>query len=214
MEGGFSELRYLLVTHAHTDHFYAHDFVLHGYKYAHPSLPDLEIYGNQEVKEVFEESVRREMRQEVAKSLKIHTVSAFTSFEAGEYHAVPLKATHTSQDPFVFLLEKNGKRYLHLTDTGELPEESVQYVIKSGKRLDCITFDCTFLWEQAGNRHMGLKENMALFSRLKEAGVADSNTLKVITHFSHNSHPTEEALARAQREFGVIPAYDGMTIEF
>ncbi len=48
----FSALQYLLVTHSHMDHFYAHDFILRGYKYAKLAAPVLEIYGNEEVRAV------------------------------------------------------------------------------------------------------------------------------------------------------------------
>ena len=47
------KIKYLLITHSHMDHFYAHDFVLRGYKYAR-ALEPLHIFGNGEVREVFE----------------------------------------------------------------------------------------------------------------------------------------------------------------
>ena len=115
----------------------------------------------------------------------------------------------------MYLVEKDGKRVLHLTDTGVLPEESISFLASLQKHIDLITFDCTFLWEAAdpGARHMNLAEDMRTFGRLAACGVADSTTKKVITHFSHNSAPSEEALARAQKEYGVIAAYDGLTLE-
>ena len=83
------------------------------------------------------------------------------------------------------------------------------------KRVDLITLDCTFLWDKTepNARHMGLDEVSCTVGKLERAGVADENTKKVITHFSHNSSPTMEAVARAEREFGFIAAYDGMTLE-
>lgn len=57
----FSAIRYLLVTHSHMDHFYAHDFILRGYKYAaEMAAEELTIYGNREVCDVFRECTRRE----------------------------------------------------------------------------------------------------------------------------------------------------------
>ena len=52
-------VRYLLVTHSHMDHFYAHDFILRGYKYAAGISSKLQIFGNEEVKKVFDECTRR-----------------------------------------------------------------------------------------------------------------------------------------------------------
>ncbi len=206
-------IRYLIVTHAHTDHFFAQDFVMRGYKYARELAP-LEIYANREVCSVFEEGTRREMRREVAATISLHELRAFEPVSFGSWRAVPLRANHTSENPFVYLLEKDGKRILHLTDTGYLPEEDFLFLEREKKPFDLITFDCTFVYDEVSEsaRHMGIRENAMIFTRLKEAGLATDRTIKVLTHFSHNSAPTEELLSRAEKEFGAIAAYDGMSI--
>ena len=210
-----SAVRYLLVTHSHCDHFYAHDFVLRGYKYAkNMTSPALHILGNADVLSVFSESVRREMRPEVENTFSFTCLKAFSPVSFGDWTAHPLKAMHSSSEPFVFFLEGKGKRILHLTDTGPLPEESYSYLGRAGAPCDLVTLDCTFLYDDAphSTRHMGVKENAELLRRLCEMGLVDGHTRAVITHFSHNSEPTEEKLRRAEGELGVIAAYDGLTI--
>lgn len=208
------KIRFLLVTHSHMDHFYAHDFILRGYKYAR-GLSPLDIYGNAEVLEVFGECTKREMREDVRSLIRLHELRAFEPVLFGEWRAVPLKAKHSSKDPFVFLLEKRGKRILHLTDTGFLPEEDFLYLEKEGKPFDLITYDCTFLYDPASEnaRHMGIFENKTIYERLKATGLVTSDTKHILTHFSHNSVPTRENLARAEQEFGAVAAYDGMRLE-
>lgn len=212
-----SAIRYLLVTHAHMDHFYANDFVLRGYKYAiGMTAPTLDIYGNAEVLEVFRESTRRELRAEIKDTIFLHEIGAFERISFGEWRVNTLKARHSSQEPLLFLIEKGGKRILHLHDTALLPEEDYTYLQKSGgNAVDLINFDCTFLWDDVSPnaRHMGLKENAAVCRRLEEIGLADGRTKKVITHFSHCNRPTQERLDRAEEEYGFIAAYDGMTLE-
>lgn len=212
----FSAIRYILVTHSHMDHFYASDFILRGYKYAvNPVSPSLDIYGNAEVLEVFEESTRREIRPEVKESIRLHELKHFERARFGGYTVHALKAQHSSREPLVYLIEKGGKKVLHLTDTGRLTEESFTYLKNlRGAPLDLVTLDCTFLWGETkpDARHMGLDENMRTLASLAEIGLVDGHTKKVITHFSHNSAPSEEALARAERAYGVIAAYDGLTL--
>lgn len=210
-----SGVKYLLVTHSHMDHFYAHDFILHGYKYAHAMTePQLSIYCNEETAQVYDESVRREMREDVGRSVTVHTVRPFERFSFGGWAVCSLKAQHSSRDPLLFLLEKEGKRVLHLTDTGRLPEETYDYLASAGGRVDLVTLDCTFLDRPSeSTRHMGLEENKLTMERLRSMGLADGDTRFVITHFSHNSRPADALLARAEREYGVIAAYDGMTLE-
>ncbi len=212
-----SAVKYLLVTHSHMDHFYAHDFILRGYKYAAGMTePILRIYGNQEVMNVFRECTKREMKPEVIGHFELCSVGAFEEISFGEYRVYSLLAQHSSEEPLLYLIEKGGKRVLHLTDTGRLPDDSVRYLAEiGGAPADLITFDCTFLFAPTDPfaRHMGLDENVRTFDRLKEIGLADGHTKKVITHFSHNACPSPAALARAEREFGVIAAYDGLEIE-
>lgn len=213
-----SALKYLLVTHSHMDHFYAHDFILRGYKYAHsPASPVLEIFGNREVNEVFAECTRRELRADVAEHIVLREVRAFEPFSFGEYRVHALKARHSSSDPLLYLVEKGMKRYLHLCDTGTLPEEDYAYLqAVGGAPADLVTLDCTFLWDKTSEnaRHMGVKENEETLARLGEIGLIGGNTKKVITHFSHNSAPLAENVKRAEERLGATAAYDGLTLEF
>ena len=209
-----NEIKYVLVTHSHMDHFYAHDFILHGYKYAY-GAGRLDIYGNAEVLKVFEECTRRELRADVGQTVALHEVKAFEPVFFGKWRVTPLPARHSSESPLTYCLEKDGKRILHLTDTGYPPEENFEFLQKAGgKPFDLITFDCTFLFGTGSDRHMTIEENEKIRTRLTRLGLADGNTRCVITHFSHNAEPTAEKLRRAEREYGVIAAYDGMTLEF
>lgn len=208
-----SNLAAVLVTHSHMDHFYAHDFILHGYKYAY-GAGRLDIYGNAEVLKVFEECTRRELRADVGQTVALHEVKAFEPVFFGKWRVTPLPARHSSESPLTYCLEKDGKRILHLTDTGYPPEENFEFLQKAGgKPFDLITFDCTFLFGTGSDRHMTIEENEKIRTRLTRLGLADGNTRCVITHFSHNAEPTAEKLRRAEREYGVIAAYDGMTLE-
>lgn len=124
-----SAVRYLLVTHSHMDHFYAHDFILRGYKYSSPLPAPLHIFGNEEVKRVFDECTRREMRPDVLENIRFSVVRPFEPFSFGDYTAVALKAQHSRTEcALLYLVEKCGKCYLHLTDTGRIPRESLDYL--------------------------------------------------------------------------------------
>ena len=219
----YSKLQYLLITHSHMDHFYAHDFVLRGYKYCAPLSAPLTIYGNAEVKKVYEECTRRELREEVAENIHVQEVFPFVPFRFGreeEYEAVPLLAQHsTAERAYVYLIEKQGQTYLHLTDTGRLPQETLDYLARrfsKKNKVDFVTFDCTFLFRCAGqvSRHMGLGDNLAMQREFERLGIADGHTRYAITHYSHNNAPLKENLDRAQREYGYLPTYDGTVVEF
>ena len=60
---------------------------------------------------------------------------------------------------------------------------------------------------------MGLADNVAMRDELLHRGVVGEKTKYVVTHFSHNSAPLKENLQRAEREFSVQAAYDGMKVK-
>lgn len=217
-----TKMKHLLITHSHMDHFYAHDFILRGYKYTtEPSLP-LTIYGNDEVIKVFEECTRREMKDSVAPNYTLKRVSAFQPFTIEDrYTVTPLLAQHSkTEEAFLYLIEKGDKAYLHLTDTGRLPKATLDYLERhfkdSGRMVDFVTFDCTFLRHTAGevSRHMGLEDNKAMQTEFLRRNIANEHTRYAITHFSHNGVPFSEKLYEAGEEYGYIPAFDGLCLEF
>ncbi len=212
-----SAIEHLLVTHSHMDHFYAHDFILRGYKYASEmTAPILHIYGNEEVGKVFLECTRREIREDVKESLPMSVLKPFLPQKIGGYTVTALPAVHSKVErAYLYLIERGERSYLHLHDSG-LPEASVfSYLKDRGVKLGLVSLDCTFIdtHSSTSGRHMGLDENKAVKERLLLDGVADENTKFVITHFSHNSAPLTARLKPIEKEYGVIAAYDGMSIE-
>ncbi len=210
-----SAMRYLIVTHSHIDHFYPQDFILRGYKYADKERQPLTVYGSHEVLEIFREGTRREIKQSVQKNFTLVEIFPFQPFTCGEYRVTPLLANHGAlENPFVYLVEKGEKRYLHLTDTGRLPRATLDYLEDYGKPFDLVTFDCTFLNGVGGAnaRHMGLEDNRAMQEEFSRRGLVNEKTKYAITHYSHNSAPLKENLQAAGEKYGYIPAYDGMRV--
>lgn len=212
-----SAVETLLVTHSHMDHFYAHDFILRGYKYASEiAAPELHIYGNEEVASVFAECTRREMREDVRENISVTTMEPFIEYDIGGYTVTAFPAVHSQTErALLYLIEKGNKAYLHLFDTGMPPSEVFSRLKDKGKKVNLVSLDCTFVDKPSSSiRHMGLAQNAEVMARLKSDGVADDSTKFVITHFSHNSEPFTERLKSFERAYGVIAAYDGMTIDF
>lgn len=212
-----TDLKYLLVTHSHMDHFYAHDFILRGYKYARVNVPQLQIYGNEEVLKVFSECTRREMKPTVAPNVVLHKISPCQVFTVGEYRVITVPAQHSDKEECIlFYIERNGKGYLHLYDTGRIPERAFEFLAQNRAKANLVAIDCTFLEYTAGekSRHMGIEDDMAMKEKLLKAGIIDNNTQIVITHFSHNGNPTRAHVNEVAQKYNVTAAYDGLEIDF
>ena len=213
---GTADIEYLLVTHSHMDHFYAHDFILRGYKYAELQTGKLSIYGNGEVGKVFKECTAREMKPEVEKFINFTQIKPFTVFNAGEYRVIAIPAVHSKEeDCLLYYIEKGGKGYLHLYDTGNVTDEAIEFLKSNGANAGIVAFDCTFAEKSGGlvSRHMGICDNMQIKQKLEKSGVVGDNTKYLITHFSHHSNPLRENLKKLEEEYKVIAAYDGLEIE-
>ena len=135
---------------------------------------------------------------------------------AGAYRILPLKANHDpASSPVIYAVESKGKRMLYAHDTGVFPEETFSAIASFG-RFDFISFDCTGCLGLGGdwrNGHMSLKTVKEVFARLCALGAADENTVKVLSHFSHNGGQTYDEMAAAEEE-GYIVAYDGLEMSF
>lgn len=207
----------LLVTHSHTDHFYAQEFVNRGYKFASGiKRPVLDIYGNAEVRSVFEEGTHRELRAEVAAGLRFHTIAPYASFCAEGYEIVALPAAHTPKEQaLLYAVSRGGKTLLYMNDTGLPKEEFYVFLAERGIRADLVSLDCTQADgpKSSSGRHMGFAENELVRDTLRRYGIVRENTKYVVTHFSHNSAPFRDRLASEAKARGFVAAYDGLTVE-
>lgn len=213
----FSNLKYLLATHSHMDHFYAHDFILRGYKYAEFSEPVLKIYGNSEVKKVYDECTAREMKPEVAPNIQLTVIKPYQVLTVGKYRVITLPANHSKEeDALLFYVESEGKGYLHLYDTGRICSEAFDFLYENGAKAELVCFDCTFVEQTGGDfaRHMGIGDDMLMKNELLKRGIIDERTKLIISHFSHNSNPVRSNLKRIENKYGVMAAYDGLLLTF
>lgn len=206
----------LLVTHSHTDHFYAQEFVNRGYKFASGIRSrTLDIYGNAEVLAVFGEDTRREMRDQVRENIRLHECKPFQRFEAAGYEVFTLPAVHTPKEEALLYCIRREKTLLYLNDTGFPQEEVFRFLREKDIRADLVSMDGTFADDPTphSNRHMDFSDNVRLRETLFSYGIADKNTRFIVTHFTHNSFPFRDRIGAVAAGYGFLAAYDGLEIE-
>ena len=212
-----SSVRSILVTHSHTDHFYAQEFVNRGYKFASDmACETLDIYGNAEVLSVYEEGCRREMRDSVREHIRTHCIRPFARFHTGEYEVFALPANHTpKEEALLFGVRKGNRALLYLNDTGGLEEECFHFLAEYGFQANIVSMDCTFADDTRphSERHMGFPENGKLRTKLLAYRLVCSDAKYYVTHFSHNSAPFRSRIAEEAERRGFIAAYDGLELE-
>lgn len=205
------KVKYLFVTHAHSDHFYPNDLSFRDGCYAHyPEVESLQVFSGKAVGEALKDNPH------VSKNVFFNELEAFKPVKLKEYTVTPFPARHMLETDALFYLIQGEKTLLYAHDTGYFYDEVFEYLEKNRIRIDFATFDCTNVdlpISDAGT-HMGIPNIMRVCQRLEQIGAIDEKTVKVINHFSHNANPIHHKLEERMAGTGFLVAYDGMTVEF
>lgn len=212
-----SKIDSVLITHAHMDHCYPQEFILHGAPFAHKmTRPVVTVYGNSTVEKTFKEYTRAEMRPDIAPTAPVSAIKPYDNFDTvSGYNVTALPAKHTvDEDCLIYSISKNGKTVLLFNDSGILPEKAYDRMAETGSRFDLVSFDCTYGHARHGEgRHMGTLDAADEREKMAARGLVHANTKYVLTHFSHNCLLSHAELERREKELGFIVAYDGMVVE-
>lgn len=212
-----SAVHTLLVTHSHSDHFYPAELMCRGGCYAHSmTVPELSIYCNQAVWDVFCQTAALDPEPEVEKLLHFHLAQPFQPFQAGPYTVTPLPARHRpTEQALIYLIERDGKSLLYGHDTGRLFPEVYDFLKKRGRPLDAISLDCNGGPFENGEEgcHMGLPDVAIVQQKLLAVGAAGPDTQFLLNHFSHNGGLLHHELEARAAQLGMQVSYDGMTVE-
>jgi phosphoribosyl 1,2-cyclic phosphate phosphodiesterase len=206
-------IRHCLVSHPHSDHFYASDlgFIRKGYS-APPKDWKLRIYSGSETVDAVNKCAEGSGDQ-----LEGIALQPFTPTQVGRYTVTALNARHGTHHPLVYVISDGSRTLLYGHDTDVFFEETWQYLAASGLKLDLVTMDCTGgAHEDLPYRgHMCLGRNIEFRSRLLACGVASPSTQFVCNHFSHNGLlACYDDFAPLAAKEGFLTSFDGMEITF
>ncbi len=203
------KIKYLLVTHSHSDHLYPRDlFNRHGC-YAHDMRSP--------VLEVFCSSVSAERIGGGMGNVNINVIKAFDVVEFGSYRVTALPARHAAgTEALNYIIENDGKTLLYAHDTGYFLDETFDHIEKSGIRFDMLSLDCTNVDIPIADTgsHMGFPNINRVVEKLHSLGAVDKDTVICVNHFSHNGNPLHSHLCERAAEYGYLTSYDGCEIEF
>lgn len=204
-----------IITHSHEDHLYPVEIFARkeGFSYRKTEEP-LVFYSGKSGYDMLCGCINKYGVKDYQVQAK--WVKPFESFETEGYTVTALNASHDPKtNPYVYIVEKDGKRLLYAHDTSDFPKETWEYLEKYGKVFNLVSLDCT-----EGDKpinyvgHMNLERCMAMRDRLCELSLADKNTKFVLNHFSHNGgNVLYEEFCSVAQKVNFIVAYDGLTVE-
>jgi len=194
-----TRLRHVLLTHAHPDHC-APAFLLFR---AWVSDAPLDVLGPPEVVEQARMWVAPDspVRFVAVAPGERHTLGAYDVRVHAAAHGVPGSCV-------LYDVTGPGGRVLYATDTGPLPDATVQAV--AGARFDAVLLEETFGDHVThGTDHLDLRTFPDQLRRLREAGAVTRGTDVVAVHLSHRNPPD---LAARLAPWGARVVPDGTTL--
>lgn len=203
-------IRNILISHSHGDHLYVNDIGPQRYKIEEQDVLPLHIYSNNEVLNAIKHSWHSLCENGF---LQLHETKVGTTVSLGEYKVTVFRSQHIAmEESMVYLIEKDGKKYLHLYDTGEGVDGVVFYLQEQGITVDAVAMDSTYgLIEREYFGHMNLNQVIRLSERFRKIGVFTPSTQICATHICHWGGSYKDLQEKAS-EHGIRIAYDGMEI--
>ncbi len=212
-----SAIKYLLITHPHSDHFAPNELCLRQGAYAHnPTSEKLILAGPQSVIDTYEKYYSGYADEKKSPSVETVVLENYKTYSLGQYQVTPIRAHHMDdQKASCYHIFDGEKHLLYLHDTGTLFDDAFEYLENSGVTFDMVTCDCTFVALEHGDwGHLGLDTCKELKEKFLEKGIIDGHTVLCINHFSHNGILVHDELVPVAEKHGFLTAFDGMEVEF
>ena len=200
------KIKYLLITHSHTDHLYREDI-------GRRTAPDAHELRNPVLK-LLCSAYTYQTFQKLPQMVDFTVLQAYKTAEVGNYRITPLPARHAAgKEAFIYIIESD-KTLLYAHDTGYPFDEVFDYIEKSKTVFDMISLDCTNVDIPITDEgsHMGFPNNERVIKRLEQIGAVTEKTVKYVNHFSHNGNPLHHLLENRAAQIGCHVSFDGCSI--
>lgn len=211
-----SAVKRVFITHSHMDHCYPQEFCMRGGPFAKDmTAKKVEVYGNSKVCEMFKSDTAREIRPAVREGIDLMVLRPYDEVTSGDMRIIALPASHTvGEECLVYYIERGGNGVLLMNDTGVLDEQVYIRLAKMSVNVKLVALDCTYgALRHGAGRHMGLFDIVDQKSVMAQAGVISDDAVIIATHLSHNTDLDYDGISALASEYGIIVAYDGMTVD-
>lgn len=205
-------VRHIVLTHGHADHFYSANLELCMPGFAYYSQPSrLHLYGSSYIDSLYMRYLCNKEVRKLPDYLSFHSVKMFEPFMVENLRFTPLPAEHGCPDSMIYLIEEQGEEWLYANDTGIWGDEVWDFL--SNRKLSLVSLDATFGPKEDKHwGHMSFTDNIVIRERMLQMGITNANTRFICNHFSHNAGMLHEEMVEYMRPYGFLIAFDGMTV--
>ncbi len=215
-----SKIKYILQTHAHSDHFDAGHLVTRHVDYVSINMQDITLVSSPNTMKVLNSKMQSEdfridifntdCQRELA--LQLNTISHKEQIILGDYKISAFESLHDiSEQSLIYLIQSKDKTILYGTDLLEISEEV--YTLLKNYYIDVVILDQTYGEEYNAGGHLDAGEVVKIINRMKEMQIISECSQIFATHISHEGNNTHEVMEEIARQNFYNIAYDGCTVE-
>ena len=212
-----TKIKYLLQTHAHSDHFDAGHFATRWSEYATINPPHLTIFAHPKCLETMSKMIKSNedidifntsYQQDLNITLNPILHSENVCFE--DYSLTAIESLHdTQQGSLLYLVEHKGSKILYATDTTTFSINALNLL--ENQQLNCLILDHTYGEVLNCSGHLNEKQFRKEIHKLKQINAITDSTKIFATHISHEGCPNHVEMEKIANGLYKI-AYDGLEI--
>ena len=218
-----ANIRYLLQTHSHSDHFSACHLITRIAEYASQNVKPLSIFASPLCIQNMSEYLGREeyganlFEKEWLDKLilNVNKVNYCEEFLCGTYSVTAFNANHDDKDgASIYSISDNSCNLFYGLDTNGITEETFNYFEDKHICFDVVVLDHTYGCDVKANDHLTVNRFIETVKEMKKRKIILPNTRIYASHISHEGNlPHDEFLVFAEKH-GYIPAFDGLVISY
>lgn len=219
-----SRVRYLLQTHAHSDHFDAGHLVtrLAEYATADDEIAPLTLCASRPAALALSAALGREEPGaslldegwQARLRLHFHAAEPGKELRLGHYHILPLPSAHDPAGGSLLYAVWDGKAALLYGTDSLFFDAAIWAALRSwGHPLSCAVLDHTYGPDTPGQGHMNANQVAEVARLLRAHRLLAEGGAVLATHLSHEGNPSHAALSAWAQPRGYSIAYDGLRLE-
>jgi len=204
------EIRTLLVTHSHKDHFNTH--TLWTRSAAFPPAPCLNIFGS---KQVYDTLLNNERYNSDSWQVSFNLAEPFQKYNiSGNLEIYTLDGNHGDGQARAvnYIITRGSRTFLYLSDTGWPFDETLEALARF--KYDFIITEGTGGLADYWGGHLNLDKNIELLEFFNANKLWKAKPDYYVTHVAPHWCPPHDEYAPVLEKHGLKLAYDGLVLEY
>ena len=218
-----SNIRYLLQTHSHSDHFSASHLITRIAEYASEDVKPLSLYASPLcIQNMSEQLGKEEYGANLFEKkwldklvLDVNEVNYCEEYQCGYYSVTAFNANHDDKNgSSIYLISDNSCKLFYGLDTNGITEEIFNYIEEKNIYFDIVVLDHTYGCDVKANDHLTVNRFIETLKEMRKRNIIVPNTKIFASHISHEGNLIHDEFEMFAEKHGYSVAFDGLVISY